>query len=254
MIRLIAVCTFVILFLILSIPLLIAEWIIGKFNPEVKSKSSLAIVNWAFRMVIRIAGVKVIARGEENIPTDTAVLYVGNHRSFFDIVLTYVRVPRPTGYISKLEMKRFPLLSNWMTNLHCLFLDRENIKEGLKTILAGVEKVKQGISICIFPEGTRNKVADTFLPFHDGSFKIAEKGNVPVIPMTIVNSSAVFEDQYPKIKKVTVIIDYGKPIYLSDLDRETKKNIGSYVSGIMQETYFRMKDEYAAELGSTTQK
>ena len=52
----------------------------------------------------------------------------------------------------------------------------------------------------------------------------------------------------------TVIIDYGKPIYLSDLDRETKKNIGSYVSGIMQETYFRMKDEYAAELGSTTQK
>ena len=151
-------------------------------------------------------------------------------------------------------MKRFSLLCSWMTNLHCLFLDRENIKEGLKTILAGVEKVKQGISICIFPEGTRNKVADTFLPFHDGSFKIAEKGNVPVIPMTIVNSSAVFEDQYPKIKKVTVIIDYGKPIYLSDLDRETKKNIGSYVSGIMQETYFRMKDEYAAELGSTTQK
>ena len=89
---------------------------------------------------------------------------------------------------------------------------------------------------------------------YNGSFKIAEKGNVPVIPMTIVNSSAVFEDQYPKIKKVTVIIDYGKPIYLSDLDRETKKNIGSYVSGIMQETYFRMKDEYAAELGSTTQK
>ena len=114
MIRFITVCIFVVLFLILSIPLLIAEWIIGKFNPEVKSKSSLAIVNWAFRMVIRIAGVKVIARGEENIPTDTAVLYVGNHRSFFDIVLTYVRVPRPTGYISKLEMKKFPLLSNWM--------------------------------------------------------------------------------------------------------------------------------------------
>ena len=91
MIRFLSVSSFVILFLILSIPLMIVEWIIGKFNMDVKNRSSLAIVNWAFRCVIRIAGVKVIALGEENLPKDSAVLYVGNHRSFFDIVLTYVR-------------------------------------------------------------------------------------------------------------------------------------------------------------------
>ena len=124
MIRFIFVATFVILFLILSIPLLIAEWIIGKFNPEVKAKSSLAIVNWAFRMVLRIAGTKVIVLSEENVPKDTAVLYVGNHRSFFDILLTYVRVPRPTGYVAKKEMLKCLLLRDWMKNLHCLFLDR----------------------------------------------------------------------------------------------------------------------------------
>lgn len=62
----------------------------------------------AFRQVIRLAGTKVIAIGEENIPTDTAVLYVGNHRSFFDVVLTYVRVPRPTGYVAKKEMLKWP--------------------------------------------------------------------------------------------------------------------------------------------------
>lgn len=244
MIRFIFVATFVILFLILSIPLLLVEWIIGKFNPDVKSKSSLAIVNWAFRQVIRMSGTKVIAIGEENIPSDSAVLYVGNHRSYFDIVLTYVRVPRPTGYVAKKEMLRYPLLVNWMKNLHCLFLDRDNIKEGLKTILAGVDKVKSGISICIFPEGTRNKVADTFLPFHEGSFKIAEKGNVPIIPMTILNSGAVFEDQFPRIKKNTVVIEYGKPIYIKDLDRETKKSLGTYVSGIISDTYFKNKKEY----------
>lgn len=80
MIRFICVATFVILFLILSIPLLIAEWMIGKFNMDVKSRSSLAIVNWAFRCCLAMAGVKVTAIGEENIPTDTAVVYVGNHR------------------------------------------------------------------------------------------------------------------------------------------------------------------------------
>ena len=83
---------------------MLVEWIIGKFNPGLKDRSSLAIVNWAFRWVIRLSGTKVIAIGEENIPTDTAVLYVGNHRSFFDVVLTYVRVPRPTGYIAKKEI------------------------------------------------------------------------------------------------------------------------------------------------------
>lgn len=244
MIRFITVAGFVILFLILSIPLMIAEWIIGKFNQGMKDRSSLSIVNWAFRGVIRLAGVKVIALGEENIPKDTAVLYVGNHRSYFDIVLTYVRVPRPTGYVAKIEMLKIPLLSTWMKNLHCLFLDRENIKEGLKTILSGVEKVKSGISVCIFPEGTRSKEPDTFLPFHEGSFKIAEKGNVPVIPMTIVNSAAVFEDQFPKMKKATVVIEYGKPIYIRELDKETRKSLGTYVSGIISETYFKNKKEY----------
>lgn len=244
MIRFILIVIFVVMFLILSTPIMLVEWIIGKFNPTLKDKSSLAIVNWAFRCVIRIAGAKVIALGEENIPSDTAVLYVGNHRSFFDIVLTYVRVPRPTGYVSKKEMDKWPLLNIWMRYLHCLFLDRDNIKEGLKTILTAVEKVKNGISICIFPEGTRNKTADSFLPFHEGSFKIAEKGNVPIIPMTIVNSAAIFEDQFPKIKPATVVIEYGKPIYVKDLDKDTRKNIGGYVRGIISDTYFENKKKY----------
>lgn len=248
MFRFILVVIFVISFLILSIPLLIAEWIIGKCNPTVKDKSSLAIVNWAFRVVIRITGAKVIVLNEENVPKDTAVLYVGNHRSYFDILLTYVRVPRPTGYVAKKEMLRYPLLLHWMKNLHCQFLDRQNIKEGLKTILASVELVKQGISICIFPEGTRNKEKDTFLPFHDGSFKIAEKGDVPIVPMTIVNSAAIFEDQAPKIKKATVIIDYGKPIYIKELDKEYRKSLGSYVSNLISTKYFELKEAYADEL------
>ena len=97
-------------------------------------------------------------------------------------------------------------------------------------------------SICIFPEGTRNKTKDTFLPFHEGSFKIAEKGNVPIIPMTIVNSAAIFEDHFPKIKKATVVIEYGKPIYMKDLDKETRKSMGTYVQNIISETYFKNKE------------
>lgn len=242
MIRFLLVATFVVLFLILSIPLLIIEWIIGKFNMELKSTSSLAIVNWAFRVCLFIAGTSVTVIGEENVPKDQAVLYVGNHRSYFDILLTYVRVPRPTGYVAKKEMLRYPLLVNWMKNLHCLFLDRNDIKQGLKTILTGIEKVKSGISICIFPEGTRNKVNDTFLEFHEGSFKIAEKSGCPIIPMSINNSASIFEDHLPKIKRAHVIIEYGKPIYMSELPKEDRKRVGVYAQNIIKENYFKNKE------------
>lgn len=241
MIRTISIVIFVVVFLICSIPVLIAEWIIGKFNQDLKNRSSLAIVNWAFRVILRMTGVKVIVKGEERIPKDTAVLYVGNHRSYFDILLTYVRVPRPTGYIAKKEMNKYPLLNNWMRNLHCLFLDRQDIKQGLRVILSAIEEVKNGVSICVFPEGTRNKVNDTFLPFHEGSFKIADKGGVPIVPMSIVNAADIFEDHLPRVKKTTVIIEYCEPIYMNELDKDTKKAIGSYVSGIIADTYFRNK-------------
>lgn len=242
MIRFILCATFVVLFLIVSTPLMLIEWIIGKFNMDVKNRSSLAIVNWAFRVCIWFAGTKVTVIGEENVPKDTAVLYVANHRSYFDILLTYIRVPRPTGYVAKKEMLRYPLLRTWMKNLHCLFLDRENIKEGLKTILAGVEKAKSGISICIFPEGTRNKVNDTFLPFHEGSFKIAEKAGVPIVPICINNSAAIFEDHLPKFKKAHVIIEYCAPVYLNEMSKEDRKFIGAHVKQIIETAYNKNKE------------
>ena len=244
MIRLIVIFIYLILYLILSLPVLLAEWIIGKFNPQLKDKSSKALVSWGFRCIQQLAGGKLIGLGCENIPTDTAVLYVGNHRSFFDIVLTLSCFPKITGYVAKKEMNKVPILRLWMRNIHCLFLDRENIKEGLKTILKGVEEVKNGYSLCIFPEGTRNKVNDTFLPFHEGSFKIAEKGGVPVVPMTIVNSAAVFEDHFPKVKKATVVIDFGTPVFPEKLDKDTRKGIGLYVSDIIKERYFELKETY----------
>ena len=130
MIRLICIVVFLILYLILSIPVFLVEWLIGKFNPQARDISSLRIVQWGFKVILKMTGVKVTVIGEENIP-DEPVLYVGNHRSFFDILLTYSRCPIRTGYIAKKEMERYPLLSNWMRYLHCLFLDRKDIKLSL---------------------------------------------------------------------------------------------------------------------------
>ena len=244
MIRFILIVLYLLLFLVLSIPALLAEWLIGKRSPGRKDRFSKALVSWGFRCIAALAGTKLIVRGKENIPADNAVLFVGNHRSYFDIVLTYPIFPRVTGYVAKKEMTRYPLLVNCMLNIHCLFLDRDNIKEGLKTILNGVEEVKSGVSLCIFPEGTRNKVNDTLLPFREGSFKIAEKGGVPVVPMVIVNAADVFEDHLPWIKRATVVIEFQPPLNLKEMDKSAKKNLGIHVSGLISERYFQLKKEH----------
>ena len=236
MIRITFVFLFLILFLILGIPVLGIEWLIGRFSKNTMDYSSLRIVQWGFNTILKITGVEITVIGEENVP-DEPVLFIGNHRSYFDILITYARCKSLTGYIAKKEMLSIPLLSTWMKRLYCLFLDRSNPKEGLKTILQAIDYIKQGISICIFPEGTRNKGEElSLLPFHNGSFKIADKTGCAIIPMSINNTADIFESHFPRIKKTHVILEYGTPIYPKELDKETKKHIGEYCSNIIQET------------------
>ena len=124
-----------------------------------------------------------------------------------------------------------------MRFLYCLFLDRENPKEGLKTILKAIDHVKNGISICIFPEGTRNKGEElSLLPFKDGAFKIATKTGCAIVPISMNNTAEIFENHFPKIKKTHVVLEYGEPIYPDQLDKEEKKHIGSDVQKIVQDT------------------
>ena len=119
-----------------------------------------------------------------------------------------------------------------MKNIHCLFLDRKNIKEGLKTILAGIDKVKHGISIWIFPEGTRNRDAG-MMEFKEGSMKIAEKTGCPIIPVAMTGTAEIFEKHIPWIKKSHVTVTFGKPIDIKTLEKDQKKFLGAYTREVI---------------------
>ena len=137
-----------------------------------------------FKVLLKLAGVTVTVKGAENIPEDTAVLYVGNHRSYFDILAGYTTVPTLLGFVAKKEMERIPLLRTWMVNVNCLFLDRKNIKEGFKDDPSGeIVKVKNGVSIWIFPGGNEKSERR----YHGSSslkvweLKIAGESGCPVV-------------------------------------------------------------------------
>lgn len=241
MIRFILTVLFVVSFLIISMPLYFVLWLISVKWPRAKDKVSRVVIYWAFSVVRFIAGTKLIVIGKENIPIDQAVLFVGNHRSYFDIILTYISVPDMTGYISKKEMNKIPLLRKWMKGIGCLFLDRDDIRKGMQMILDAVDKIKSGISIFIFPEGTRNKSEDEFLPFRAGSLKIADKSKCPVVPVAINGSDDVFEKHLPKIVKTTVVIEFAPAIYTAELEKEAKRGLSDTVYTQIKSMYEKNK-------------
>ena len=235
MIRLILVLAILIGFLIFSYPFLVAQVSLGKKDPHARDLETIKMVRSVFGLLLKLAGVTVTVKGAENIPEDKAVLYVGNHRSYFDILAGYTTVPTLLGFVAKKEMEKIPLLRTWMVNVNCLFLDRKNIKEGLKTILQGIEKVKNGVSIWIFPEGTRNTNEDIteLLPFKEGSLKIAEKSGCPVIPVAMTGTAEVLEKHFPFITPSHITIYYGKPFYVKELEAEDRKHPGAYTRNVL---------------------
>lgn len=229
------VALFLLIFFILGSPLFLVLNLIGKKDPRKKAIYSQRIVVSAFRIILKVCGIKTTVLGLENIPKDQSVLFVFNHRSYFDILVAYTSVNTLAGFVAKKEIEKVPFLRVWMRNINCLFLDRDNIREGLKTILQGIEQIKNGYSIFIAPEGTRNQ-SDTLLPFKEGSLKIAEKAKCPIIPVSMNNTDEGFEKHYPWIKKAHVVIEYGEPIIIDSLSKDHQKFLGAYVQRIISET------------------
>ena len=245
MIRLILVLAILIGFLIFSYPFLVAQVSLGKKDPHARDLETIKMVRSVFGLLLKLAGVTVTVKGAENIPEDKAVLYVGNHRSYFDILAGYTTVPTLLGFVAKKEMEKIPLLRTWMVNANCLFLDRKNIKEGLKTILQGIEKVKNGVSIWIFPEGTRNPNEDIteLLPFKEGSLKIAEKSGCPVVPVAITGTAEILEKHFPFIRPSHVTIEFGEAFYIKELPAEDRKRAGAYSEARIREMLVKEQEE-----------
>ena len=79
------------------------------------------------------------------------------------------------------------------------------------------------------------------LPFKDGAFKISTKTGCPIVPISLNNTAEIFEKHMPRIKKTHVVIEYGKPIYPDQLDKDTKRHIGDYIENIIRETIHKMR-------------
>ncbi len=196
--------------------------------------------SWA-RYTVGLSGTTVEVRGEELIPRDTAVVFVGNHQGYFDIPILLGFVNKTKAFISKIEILKVPYLSDWMKLMQCTFLDRKDMRQSVRAMAEAVETVKRGYSLVIFPEGTRSKGYPVG-EFKAGSFKLALKTGVPIVPVTIDGSWRLLEEK-GYFQKTSIRVTLHAPIQTAGLSKEEAaalpEKVRSIVLSALDESSFR---------------
>lgn len=189
--------------------------ILGLFRLKKPQKRFVRTVTrtWG-KIVLFLSGNKLKTIGSELVPA-APVLFVGNHQSYGDIPICLAGTPHFAAFIAKVELKKAPILSWWMEKMGCLFIDRQNMRQSLQVILDGIEMLKAGDSLIVFPEGTRMKDGEMG-EFKLGSLKIAAKAKVPIVPVTIRNSYKLYEEK-GRVQTCDLSIQFHQPIDVSQL-------------------------------------
>jgi 1-acyl-sn-glycerol-3-phosphate acyltransferase len=177
---------------------------------------------WA-HLLIGLAGCKVTAAGMENVPRDKGVCFVSNHGSYFDIVLLLAYSGRLIGFVAKKELLFIPLLNMWIAVLGGLFIDRKNLRKALRTINKGVERIRAGQCMLIFPEGHRSR-GQGLLPFHPGSLKLATQAEACIVPVALKGTYDMWERQY-RVVPASVKISFCTPINTAEIPPADRKQI-----------------------------
>lgn len=194
----------------------------------------VAVPDWA-RYMVGLMGCKkseVTVVGAEHIPQDSAVVFIGNHQSYLDIPVMLGYSGKNLAFISKAEVLKVPVLSAWMKLMQCVFMVRESPRQSVQAMNTAVENVKKGYSMMIFPEGHRSK-SDEIKSFHPGSFKLAFRSEVPIVPVTIDGTWHLFEEhRRPGIAPVT--LTFHEPVQTKGLTREQQAEIPEKVFEIIK--------------------
>ena len=189
------------------------------------------VKKWS-REAMVASGVKVEIEGLEHIPKDRNVLFVGNHLSNFDFLVLLDAIPVPVGFIAKVELKKIPLVATWMDYIHCLFMDRSDMKQQMQIILQGIKQLKEGYSMIVFPEGTRSKTGK-MLEFKAGTFKLATKSKEPIVPFTIMGTADVLENNGYRIAKKPVKLVFHPAVDVTAVPKEELGSLHQTVQAIV---------------------
>lgn len=155
----------------------------------------------------------------ENVPEEDGCVFIANHQGYADIIALIVALDgRQVGFIAKDSLERVPYLGKWIKLIRGLFIKRGDTREALKSMKEGIELVKNGYNLAIFPEGTRSR-GPKMGKFKAGSFKLATKAKAPIVPVSISGSYKCFEEK-GYAQPATIKVMFHPPVETKDLSRQ----------------------------------
>lgn len=187
--------------------------------------------NWA-KMVLKTTGSTITIEGLEKIPNEKGLCFIGNHQSAIDILIVISVLPVTVGYIAKKELLYYPFMNLWIIAFRSVYIERGNIKKAVRSIEKGVEFIKKGNSMIIFPEGTRSK-SDTMGTFKNGSIKLATRAGATIVPLTISGSWHVWEENL-RIGPANIQVTIHEAVHTKNISPEDRKALGNKLESVIK--------------------
>ncbi|WHX98988.1 lysophospholipid acyltransferase family protein [Neobacillus sp. DY30] len=210
MFRLIICFLYISGYLIYSIPQLARLKTLRHLPVQERDKMAHAYPQHFSKTFMKLTGSKVSVAGLKLIP-EGPVVFIANHESDIDIPVLLAAIDKPFGFVSKIEVKKVPILSSWLDALNCVLIDRKNREQAVNNMKEAVELIKEGHSFVIFPEGKRS-MGGPVQAFKVGGFRLAQDAGVPIVPIAIKGTADVFEKNGRLIKPANIKVTIGHPI------------------------------------------
>lgn len=190
---------------------------------------------WA-KILLLICNTKVKVIGEENLLHGKPQIFMANHQSDFDILISLAYIRVQFRWIAKKELFTIPIFGAAMRSAGYIEIDRSNKEKALQSIDEAALRIRRGKSIMTFPEGTRSRDGE-IKPFKQGVFHLAIRAGVPIVPVSIIGSGRIMPKRSLRIKPGQIKLIIGKPVEVTNFDIEKRHELIEHVRNEIIQNY-----------------
>ena len=193
-----------------------------------------SIIRWYAPAVFRLLGCKIETSGTEKLPADGRFLLVSNHLADLDPGIFFTVFPNDQlSFIAKKEVRDMPIVGILMRRILCQFVNRENDREALKTIIHCISILKERkANVAVFPEGKKSTDRYLLHHFRPGVFKMAQKADVPIVVCTLRGTQNILPNA-KKLRRTDIRLNLLEVIPAEELKGVTTVDIAHRVHAIM---------------------
>jgi len=190
---------------------------------------------WA-RGILFVSRIKVTINGLTNIDPTHSYVYMSNHQSNFDIPVLLAHLPVQFRWLAKAELFKIPIFGRAMRGAGYVKIDRFNQQSAFESISEAAGKMKNGVSVMIFPEGTRSRDGN-IKDFKKGGFIMAVDAGVPIVPLVLKGTWSIMDKSSMRINTGEVSLNIGAPVATTAYTRENKDELMQSVRAVICEGF-----------------